>query len=504
MTSDIFDQNSTGGPVGLYELIRQFHLRVPAPAVRSEIIAGSRRTLIAGDGIVQQYPKAKGYRAEGLEGHLRFALKYEPVDLAVYRALFQKIDKADLEGWIKKAPHGIYARRAWYLYELLTGNVLDIQDVSSGRYIDLLNPDLHIVGPRRLITRHRLNDNLLGNKNYCPLIRRTALLEQNFKKNLADQARTLVAGIDPTVLKRAVAYLFTKETKSSFAIEGEKPSKGRTERFVAALARAESFDLSDKQAFIELQNAIVDPRYAEKDWRDTQVYVGETLHDYSQHVHFPCPTPQDVPGLMHGWMETMQRLVDPDSGVDQVCAAAAGAFGFVFIHPFIDGNGRIHRFLVHHILAKTEFTPPGLLFPVSACMIRDMKRYDQSLEHFSKAIRPFVDFTLDSGQRMTVINETTGLYQYFDATVQAEYLYACIEDTLGRDLKDELDFLRFFDTAVRAVMNIVDMPNQRAALLVRLIHQNNGKLSKGKRGGFTELTNEEIEQMETAIGHKNG
>ena len=54
-------------------------------------------------------------------------------------------------------------------------------------------------------------------------------------KNLADRAQSLVSAVAPAVLKRAVHYLFTKETKSSFAIEGEAPSKDRTERFVAAL-----------------------------------------------------------------------------------------------------------------------------------------------------------------------------------------------------------------------------------------------------------------------------
>jgi hypothetical protein len=83
--------------------------------------------------------------------------------------------------------------------------------------------------------------------------------------------------VDPTVLKRAVHYLFTKETKSSFAIEGETPNENRTSRFVATLMRADQFDPTRKQSLIELQNAIVDPRYAQKDWRDLQVYVGETL-----------------------------------------------------------------------------------------------------------------------------------------------------------------------------------------------------------------------------------
>jgi len=70
-------------------------------------------------------------------------------------------------------------------------------------------------------------------------------------------------------------------------------------------------------------------------------------------------------------------------------------------------------------------------------------------------------------------------------------------------LKTELEFLKFFDSAVRSVMEIVDMPNQRAALLVRLIHQNKGKLSKGKRQMFTELTDEEIGRIESAIRTAN-
>jgi len=47
--------------------------------------------------------------------------------------------------------------------------------------------------------------------------------------------------------------------------------------------------------------------------------------------------------------------------------------GFVLIHPFEDGNGRIHRFLIHHVLARRGFTPQGLLFPVSAVMLHDRR-----------------------------------------------------------------------------------------------------------------------------------
>ena len=140
-----------------------------------------------------------------------------------------------------------------------------------------------------------------------------------------------------------------------------------------------------------------------------------------------------------------------------------------------------------------------MLFPVSAAMLRDMAAYDRVLERFSNPIHPFIQYTMDAEQRMKVHNETADLYRYFDATSEAEYLFECIEDTIGRDLKTELDFLKFFDAAVKSVMEIVDMPNQRAALLVRLVHQNQGRLSNAKQKLFAELTPDEIGKIEFAI-----
>ena len=49
--------------------------------------------------------------------------------------------------------------------------------------------------------------------------------------------------------------------------------------------------------------------------------------------------------------------------LDPVIAAAILAFGFVYVHPFDDGNGRIHRYLIHHVLARREFSPAGVVFP---------------------------------------------------------------------------------------------------------------------------------------------
>ena len=57
-------------------------------------------------------------------------------------------------------------------------------------------------------------------------------------------------------------------------------------------------------------------------------------------------------------------------GSDPIGLTAAAAFGFVYIHPFEDGNGRVHRWLIHHALAVGQVVPNDLVFPVSRAMLR--------------------------------------------------------------------------------------------------------------------------------------
>ena len=482
--------------VGIHGLVAGLNLKIPLPTVRSEVVSGARKTIITEATVLEQYPK--GYLPVGVIGNLRFAMRYEPLDLSTLSAVFEALEVSELENWIRSAPTGIFARRAWYLYELLMGRRLDIPDIGPATYIDLLDSELHITGAKVQVRRQKINDNLLGNRLYCPLVRRTETLKRFMAEDLAREARTIVEGCDAAILARAVHYLFTKETKSSFAIEGEVPNKDRTARFVAALENASAFDASSKEAFVRLQNSFVDPRYAQHDWRTTQNYVSQTLPDYTEDVHFVCPRPEDIPDLMAAWMQMTHRLEIADV-TDAVVAAAVAAFGFVFLHPFDDGNGRIHRFLVHHILTKLGFTPPGVLFPVSAAMCRERKAYDRVLGRYSSSILPFINYDLDAEGRMSVHSATARLYRFFDATLHAEYLYHCIAETIRRDLQEEIGFLVGFDAAMRKALEIVDMPDRRASLLVRLILQNRGKLSDGKRSSFAEINDDELHRIEEGV-----
>ena len=494
--------NEARRPVGQAWLFRNFDLAIPRPAVQSYAVAGARRTETDGHRTTELYPMR--YATEdSVVPHLRFALRHEAFDLGVLVAAFRVIDPGAIEAWVRAQPTGAFSRRAWFLYETFTGQTLDLEDAKAGNYVGALSQNRHVTANRRNSRRHRVADNLLGGPELCPAVRLTPKLRKAMKSGLDEEAQVLMESYDPSILARAVNYLFTKETRSSFALEGETPSGGRAGRVVAALKSAPAFDPADKADLLRLHATIVDPRYAADDWRTIQNFVGETIGGYREHVHFICPRPADVPSLMRGWAALTGRVVS--GGVDPVVAAAVSSFAFVFVHPFEDGNGRIHRFLMHHILAKRGYGPPGTILPVSAAILRDRHGYDVVLSGFSRPLLDLIRWEWSErdddtpGREMVVNSESADLYRYFDATTFAEYLYDRVADSVHRDLKEELGFVAVFDSALRGVHAIVDMPDRRASLLVRLCMQNGGRLAARKRARFAELTDDEVAAMEAAV-----
>ncbi len=100
-----------------------------------------------------------------------------------------------------------------------------------------------------------------------------------------------MSGYPDEILKRALGYLYTKETKSSFEIEQIQPNATRTARFVELLQMAEQQDFVEKEQLFEVQNHIVDARFRDSDYRATQNYVGETVAWQKEKIHFVSPNP---------------------------------------------------------------------------------------------------------------------------------------------------------------------------------------------------------------------
>lgn len=484
---------------GYAALIERYDLDVIPNWHKSLVTAsGIHRIELSGSIVEEVYP-SKYWPGDSLGDHLEFALKYDGTNLAILSILFQKIDTEDLLIYVRSKQTGKYARRLWFLYEFLTGKTLPIEDLKQGNYIDLLDPDeYYTINPPRQIRRQWVNDNLLGDNRFCPVVRRTDILRNFERADLPKRCRQVVAGYSDSVLKRALECLYARETKSSFEIEHIKPTSTRTERFVALLQTAQHEDFCRKGGLIEVQRHIVDARFRESDYRSSQNYVGETVGWQTERIHFACPKPEDLADLMGGLTAAHERM--NTGGVSVVIHAAAIAYGFVFLHPFEDGNGRIHRFLIHNILARRGFTPDGVMFPVSAFMLKNQADYDASLEAFSQQLMPLVEYRLNKDGHMTVHNHTVTWYRYIDMTPQAEALFRFIDQTIDTELADELTFIANYDKTRKAIQEIVDMPDRQIDRFIRYCLHNKGRLSVRKRSShFDFLSDGEVSRMEQAV-----
>lgn len=303
---------------------------------------------------------------------------------------------------------------------------------------------------------------------------------------------------DEDVLHRAINYLYAKEPRSSFAIEREKPSPDRTERYVALLRRVPQWDTLDEATLTAIQNQTVDPRFAESGYRKEQNYVGETVSFTEQKVHYLPPRPEDVPSFMQGLLASLERMAK--ARVDPIVQAAAVSFGFVLIHPFLDGNGRLHRLLIHYILSRSGFTPEGLIFPISAVMLQKRSEYDACLESFSVPLMQQVDYRHDEEWQVTVKGKTRNLYRAIDCTRMAEDLYAWTVETIRTEFRKELEFIVRYRQAREQMEQVVDMPDRQLNLFIQVTLHNKGRLSATKRASHFELlTDEEVQALEAII-----
>jgi hypothetical protein len=482
---------------GYQALVDRFSLVAFRRAVTSWIHDKSGRLTERSPGCTQEYYPARYDPGEGWEAEFGFALRHEGVELQILAPLFKALGPEKLAAWVRSSPTGKYARIAWFLYEWMSGEWLPLDDLDQGNYVPALDPERYYSVKGVRVRRQRVINNLPGNPAWCPTVRRTPMLRDYEAADLSRTATERIRSVPDSLLTRAASYLYTRETKSSFAIERLTPDSRRAATFVELLRLAGTMDVLSEDALVRLQRSIVEERYADSSFRTDQNYIGESLGPTREWVHYVPPQPQDLGRLMGGWMAACAEL--EKSSIDAVVAAAVEGFGFVFLHPFDDGNGRIHRFLIHHVLAKRGFTPAPFVFPVSAAMLKERKRYDECLESYSRQIAPFVEYRIDDKGEMTVLNETAWLYRFPDLTLQTEALYGFIRDTVETELAVELDYLEVFDAARRKMIGVVDMPDRRLDLFIRLCLQGKGRLSASKRPLFSELSDDELARLQTLV-----
>lgn len=432
-----------------------------------------------------------------LASNLLFAMRHESMDLLVLKRIFQKIPKHEIEEQVRATPVGIHIRRLWFLYEFLLDQTLDLDPVSKVKYVDLLDEENYFTIKGLPSARHAVRNNLLGSKSFCPIIRRTPTLQSYIKQDLANQALQTIRGSAPALVARAASFLMLADSQASFQIEGEKPASSRIDRWGKAVLQSGRNPLNESELQRLHSILIEDNRYIPAGFRQNGVFLGE-------HTSDGYPMPEFIGARFEDLATLMSELIHVNNilrtaTLDPVLQAAAIAFGFIYIHPFVDGNGRLHRCIIHHVLADKKFSPPSLLFPVSSAMLRWIDLYRNTLRNHSSKLMPHIKWKATSKGNVDVQNDTADLYRYYDCTEAAEFLYKCVEQTIKVDLPNEIEFLKRRDEAVKSVMEIVEMPDNLADRFVLYTQRNTGKLPKKRREEFHKLTEEEIEQLEEAV-----
>jgi len=111
-------------------------------------------------------------------------------------------------------------------------------------------------------------------------------------------------------------------------------------------------------------------------YRNSQVYIRHSMHIPLRY--------EAVRDCMPVFFELLSEEPDPNVRI------VLGHFVFVYIHPYMDGNGRIARFLMNLMNAAAGY--PWTVVPLQT---REMYRASQEQASFDQNIRPFAAFLGD-------------------------------------------------------------------------------------------------------------
>lgn len=480
--------------VGFSALRERYAIQLAQP-LRVKSAIGTVRSHHDSQGLVENhYPP--GYQPEDdFAGHFAFGLKYEEIHLEFFARLFTAVGPEPLEAWCRQEPFGQYARRAGFLYEWLTGNTLQVPDVTNGGYIEAISSKAYLTRTTvKRVRRWRINDNLPGSVDFCPLVRRTAAVEQALTFDLNDALNDLDNAFGADILMRTASWLTFKESRASFLIEKESDQGDRIQRFAHVIAQycGQLDDSLSDSSLHTIQQGILGQDALGLGLRRSPVFVGQsTMRE--DIVHYIAPHYDDVPRFMQG----LKAFDLATRGAAPLARAAVIAFGFVYIHPMRDGNGRIHRFLINDTLIRDGAIPDGVILPVSATITSSMDfrvGYDRTLDVFSKRLmrryagcyrfgelKTYEDGTL-SNFSFSDYEDARFAWRYPDLTEHVLYTGKVIEHTVRKEMADEARVLVIFQRAQQRLKDVVEMPDQDASRIIRSLKENgwqiSGKLKK--------------------------
>lgn len=475
----MFIEQKFAEPVGYEHLRRSLKLTALPPAKPAVVRPVTR---VEDDGTHLSVPRHVAPTEGDPLHHLLFALKHEGTDLAIISQAVKHLDATRLCRALRDTPNGAYIRKACYFWEHFTGNVLEDIPVPGGVVAPVFSPNEYLTRSTKESTRDqkwRIDFNGLGTLAYSPTIRRTHRLIELLRTDILGQVDSFIEETGSELLDRALAWAYLHETEGSYALERESPPEDKARAFASLLRQAHEPRTLTEEYLVELQNAVIsNPFEKAVQFRTEQNWLKGPARGAAGVTYVPPP-----PDLAFELMEQLQHMVAaPPKSIDPLVHASIASFGFVFIHPFMDGNGRLSRWLFHYSLCQSGRLKRGAILPVSIAMKRNEEAYLAALTEFSRPIRErWLVRWIDEDKYDFEFQADAALYRYWDATKCVEFGLEMALQALQRDLRQETEFLVGYDTARRAVEARFDIRSEYLSNLLVSCFQNQGTVSKNRR-----------------------
>ncbi len=239
-------------------------------------------------------------------------------------------------------------------------------------------------------------------------------MQLKFLEDLSGRVKNMrrAGRLTPEVLGNLRKYFRIKSIYHSNAIEGNVLDVGETRQVVEygltitgkpLKDQAEAKNLKEAIDFLEELACTPDKSITESDIRQIHYLVLKGIDDSNAGKYreiaveisgsdYKPPPPESVPPQMHDfstWLSGVSCVNGKVGDPEAIIYAAVAHTWFVYIHPFIDGNGRVARLLMNLILMRYGY-------PIAIITKEDRLRYYDALEISQTAdLSPFISLVTE-------------------------------------------------------------------------------------------------------------
>lgn len=366
--------------------------------------------------------------SKDLLAQVLFALQQEGINLAVLSQVLPRIEACAFKNILDAKPVTAAVYRAGFLWEFF--NAKKLPNVTPAHEpIALFDPKVYFTGPAEHNSRWNLLINGLGPLTFCPIIRRTALIDQYLREGVAAQLRSWTKSQGILLAQRLNLGAQRDELQASFSLEGIKVTISEREHLAQDLA---SIDHKDTERRLLATLSLFSARTAQ-----CKQPTSEEAHTF-------------IPPAFCSLLERVPHL-------DPVFAAAIVGFGWSYLT-----SGSFKTDCTGRWLMSQELNRSGIQQPISWALQKDPDGYRE---------------VLAVGNESTLLSDK---YCYWDATQQAEKMIGWVK-AAAHHVREEAQYVKTFDHIAQEVDARFDV---REAVLIDLVQQaikNQGFLSSATR-----------------------